>query len=279
MDQETGDVVLDLEGNPITAEKLITVTDKNGTVELELNFDGTEFSGKRVVVFEEAYEDEELIAEHKDITDENQTIYFPKIGTSAGNADTGDRLMDAAKEVTIVDRVAYENLIPGNTYKIKGVLYQKETEKPLEIQGKTVETEAEFVPEEKSGVAEVTFTFDATELGGESLVVFEWLYFGNHVIAKHTDITDEDQTISFNPTPEEETPEAPTSEEPTPQESEPETTASVPKQPALVAERVKKITTAVKTGDTSVFGYAILLLGASGSLAGIKIKKKKKGNN
>ena len=46
----------------------------------------------------------------------------------------------------------------------------------------------------------MTFTFDASDLKGLDIVVFEKLYLGSTLVAKHTDINDEGQTVSvFSP--------------------------------------------------------------------------------
>lgn len=76
MDKETGEPILDSEGNPITSEIKFTPETENGSFDIEFTFNGSELKGKTLVVFEELYDGETLIGEHKDITDEGQTIYF-----------------------------------------------------------------------------------------------------------------------------------------------------------------------------------------------------------
>ena len=44
---------------------------------------------------------------------------------------------------------------------------------------------------------EIAFTFDASSLSGESVVVYEHLYVQGIEIAVHTDLNDERQTITF----------------------------------------------------------------------------------
>ena len=53
------------------------------------------------------------LAVHTDIQDEDQTIYFPEIGTTAKDADTQESIAHADEEVTLVDTVAYKNLVPS----------------------------------------------------------------------------------------------------------------------------------------------------------------------
>ena len=71
---------------------------------------------------------------------------------------------------------------------MKGVLMLKGTNEPLLVNGKKVTAEKTFVPEKSSGSVDVAFTFDASALQGESIVVFEHLYVQDVEVAAHTDI-------------------------------------------------------------------------------------------
>lgn len=196
MDQETGEPVL-VAGNPVTSEKTFKAKKSSGTVEVTFTFDGVALKGKTVVVFEELYHEDLKLAVHADIKDEDQTIYFPEIGTTAKDSDTEDHISNADSEVTLIDTVAYKNLIPGQEYKVVGILMDKETGEPLEVNGEKVTAETVFCPEKSEGTAEVTFVFDGTGIKGKTLVVFESLLFEEKEIAVHTDISAEGQTVFF----------------------------------------------------------------------------------
>ena len=71
----------------------------------------------------------------------------------------------------------------------------KETGEPLIIGGEQVTSEATFTPDTESGEIEVRFTFDASNLAGRSIVVFENLYYDEIELAVHADIEDEGQTV------------------------------------------------------------------------------------
>ena len=72
---------------------------------------------KTIVVFESLTYQEKEIAVHADIEDHEQSIYFPGIGTTAKDKADGDQEAVATKEVTIIDTVSYQNLIPDTPYK------------------------------------------------------------------------------------------------------------------------------------------------------------------
>ena len=124
----------------------------------------------------------------------------PSIGTSATDKKDGDSVINADKEVTIVDTVSYENLTVGKEYTLKGVLMDKSTGEPLVVNGKEIRNERTFTPEEPNGSVELEFTFDASALQGKTIVVFEKLFQDNKEVAVHEELEDEDQTVTVHPT-------------------------------------------------------------------------------
>ena len=198
MDKKTGESVKDTEGREVTAETKFTAKTIDGSVNISFTFNAdSSFAGKSIVAFESVkYEDNE-IAVHADINDEDQTIHFPKIGTTAVNPDTNDHILKAGENAVVKDTVYYENLVPGNEYTVKGILMLKPDNKPLLIDGKEVAVEKVFTAESGGGQASLVFTFDATGLDNKDLVVFEEVYAGNSLIGEHKDLNDKEQTVHF----------------------------------------------------------------------------------
>lgn len=198
MDKETGEKLL-VDGKEITAETVFVPETKNGSVDVTFIFDATGLHGKEIVVFEDLYRENVLLATHADINDEGQTIKVknPEIGTKA-TADGKKEI--TADKITITDVVSYTDLTPGKEYKLTGVLMNKATNDKLLIDGKEITAEATFTPKATTGEVEMTFTFDARELTVETeVVVFETLYRDGIEIAVHADIEDEGQTVKILP--------------------------------------------------------------------------------
>ena len=126
----------------------------------------------------------------------------PELKTTA--TINGKKEVTAKGEITIDDVVEYKHLVPGKEYKIVGMLMDKSTGKPFEIDGKTVTSKVTFIPDKPNGKIDVEFTFDASAIKESTeLVVFETLYRDNVEIAVHADIDDEGQTVKINmPAPE-----------------------------------------------------------------------------
>lgn len=190
MDKETGKPVM-IDGKEVTVSKAFTSNKTNGSIEMEFNFDATSMQGKDVVVFEELYFDGELIAEHKDIDDEGQTIHFPEVKTEAKDSETEDHISYADDKVAVIDTVSYKNVKPDEEYEVQGSLIDKDTGDAL------AEASASFTAEKTDGEIEVTFEFDGKGLAGKDAVVYENLLIKDKVIASHTDINDKKQTIHF----------------------------------------------------------------------------------
>ena len=253
MDKET-EKELQVNGKVVTAEKTFTAEKADGSVELAFTFDGSALGGKKIVVFEKLLFEGREVAAHEDIEDKGQTVTYQsiKIGTTAKDKATGKKEAAADKKITIVDTVAYKNLIPGKEYTVKGTLMDKETKKELQINGKTVTAEKTFTAEKADGSVELEFTFDGSALGGKKIVVFEKLYFQGREAAAHEDLKDEAQTVKITKLP---------VQKDTEQPQKTDTTATAP----------------VKTGDTtSVFPYAAAGAAALAGVIGVLVWKKKR---
>lgn len=198
MDKSNGKELL-INGEKVTAEASFIAEEASGSVDVTFIFDATGLHGKGIVVFEDLYRENALLATHADINDEGQTVKIknPEIGTKA-TADGKKEI--TADKITITDVVSYKDLTPGKEYKLTGVLMNKATNDKLLIDGKEITAEATFTPKATTGEVEMTFTFDARELTVETEVVaFETLYRDGIEIAVHADIEDEGQTVKILP--------------------------------------------------------------------------------
>ena len=198
MDKVTGKP-LEIDGASVTKTEKVTITKSEGTFDVEVEIFADRTKGKTLVMFEEMRLDGNIVAEHKDINDEDQTIYAPEIGTKL--TVNGKKEVEPSKETTLVDTVSYSNLIPGKTYTMSGEHVNKSTK---EVVAKAA---AKFVASETgSGKVEITFKADTTKLAGKSVVAFETCTYEEngtvYKVAEHKDINDKDQTVKIkNPAP------------------------------------------------------------------------------
>lgn len=194
MNKETGEA-LEINGEPVTSETTFTAKKSTGRVEVEFTFDATGLEGTTVVCFEELWQEDLKLAVHADISDQDQSIYFPSVGTQVKDSETGAQIAHADEEVTLIDTVSYANVQPGEELTLQGVLMDKETGEELLIDGEPITTETTFTPEESDGTIDVEFMFNASEVSGKTLVVFESLLYKGEEIAQHKDLDSPEQTL------------------------------------------------------------------------------------
>ncbi|MBQ9871008.1 MAG: VaFE repeat-containing surface-anchored protein [Eubacterium sp.] len=210
--------VLQDNGNPVTASVEFTASENgDGMVEMIFTFNAKQLmlEGRSVVAFETCFPEGDKIpvAVHADIHDQDQTVDFPKVGTTAGKSVVNGLL-------TVKDTIAYENLTVGLTYTAKGTLVDKDGNLVV-VNGKTITAEVDFTPEKKDGSITVTFpAFNPYYQYGDQknieksykYVVFEEVYVNmstesgaimQALIGEHKDVTDKAQTVSdsIRPTP------------------------------------------------------------------------------
>ena len=181
--------------------KEFTPESYSGEETLKFTFSAKELEDKKLVVMTELHRLDRkantLVAVHKDINNIDETVVFPKIKTTATDKKDGDKKVPAAEKQTIVDKVSYTNLIIGRKYEVSGKLIDKETGKPIIVNGKEVTAEKEFTAKESNGFVNLDFTFNASNLGGKTVVVFEDLYHEGVLICMHRDINDINQSIDI----------------------------------------------------------------------------------
>lgn len=195
MDKATGEPIT-VDDAPVVGETTFTPESRDGDVKVTYTFPSSVIvESTDIVVFERLYREDVAIAVHTDLEDEGQTVtvLVPRIKTMA--TVNGKKAVTTSGKVTIEDVVSYTNLIPGTEYTVKGVLMDQRTGKPFEARNVVVTAETTFVPEESEGTVEVVFAFDVRR--SSKLVVFEELYGGEYLLASHTDLADEDQTVQI----------------------------------------------------------------------------------
>lgn len=192
-------------GNPITAKQAFAPSEADGSVEVAFTFNAPNLAGETVVAFEKLERNEITLAAHADISDDNQSLSFPKIETTAWAKATGDKNLPATSSAEIIDTVAYSNLNPGTEYRLAATVHLAESGENsvprdggaiANGDGETLMTEVTFTPDQPSGEAEVPLSLDATKLAGRNLVVFERCYQGQTLVASHEDIASGGQTVS-----------------------------------------------------------------------------------
>ena len=168
----SGKPILDAEGKESTASTVEKIEQSEGEVTVTFSFDSTALGGRDVVVFETVTDAAgTVIGEHRDPNDEEQTVKYPEIGTTATDGDTGEHSGTLSEKAVIRDVVEYQNLSPGHTYRVTGTVADRESGELLP----EVTAFTEFVPEKEEGQVVVTLSLNTLDMQGRDLVVFERL--------------------------------------------------------------------------------------------------------
>ncbi|QDZ76830.1 VaFE repeat-containing surface-anchored protein [Bacillus cereus] len=75
MDKSTNQPFV-VDGKEVTAEHIFTTKEKDGVATVDFTFGASALEGKEVVVFEDVYQNDVLVATHSDIQDKGQTVTF-----------------------------------------------------------------------------------------------------------------------------------------------------------------------------------------------------------
>ena len=197
MDKVTKTDLHDASGNAIEAIRTFTPDTRNGEVELRFSFDMKSGEAFAAVAFEELLVSGEIVAEHKDIEDENQSVTYPGISTTARDKLTCAAMGNPEHDhIEVIDTVAFDNLIPEHEYELRGVLYTLDADNNKTVIEGT-QTTSNFTAKAASGVVEMTFECDAHAVAGERVLVGEEIWSEGKIVARHDDAAFNDQVVSY----------------------------------------------------------------------------------
>ena len=210
MDKSTGKEYMDENGNTYTSEVVFVPGSSSGYAIVIFENVKVPKDPIDLVVFERLrlLSGDKPIAAHEDIEDKDQTLHRPSCTTLATTVK-GDKSFLVNSVVTVVDHVYYKDLEKGHDYYAVASLYLSDGT-PVQSNGIDVVSICEFVPEEESGVVDVSMKFDASGLkSGDRVVVIENIYdrSTDEEIAKgiqtedikilaHEDLNNMDQSLS-----------------------------------------------------------------------------------
>ena len=204
VNKETGEAIKDSNGNPIYGSTEFTPETSDGTVDVVFTFKNVVLPNTTIVAFERLEYEGIDVAIHADIDDYPQTTFIPDIHTTFYDVALGEKavgdgasLASYGKTVKLVDKVYYENVVPGKEYSVTGTVMVKSTKEALkDAEGKPYTVTKTFTPTDKTGYVEVEFEIDTTVIPNTSLVCYETLSFNSVKLVIHNNIDDVDQTVN-----------------------------------------------------------------------------------
>lgn len=225
-------ILLDADGNECRAE-ITWDGNKAGLKMLFGSIDTAALQGKSIVIYQTLYgretEDDAwvLLAVDDDLFNADESVHVPYISTLLATVDGLHEIQVPADGIIkLTDTVTYKNLTPGHEYVMAGELHLRAVSEDGSITdgGTVVSAKTVFVPASADGTVDVVFTFNAAEYAGRTVTAYEKLYSSpvpdvpdewedffdgigdvfdteepkdEWLVADHTEIQDEDQSVHF----------------------------------------------------------------------------------
>ena len=224
MDKETEQPVEGVD----SVSKTFTPAVKEGITPVDFKAERNVIEGKTLVVFERLYlgnevlpDEENLLAIHEDLTDQDQTVIIRHMAlrTTLAGEGTEAKEVPAGISTRVNDVVEYIALEPGDKYRLDGELHVRNAEGQdagvlEDFYGEPVTASIDFFADDSGdGAVVVPFEFNGLNLSvGDVLVAYERLYKYDYVIGdegekiylddsvfviEHADINDEAQTVTI----------------------------------------------------------------------------------
>ena len=150
---------------------------------------------------------------HEDPANKDQTVEVVDIATQATDGVDETQIAQPKGKRVIKDQVAYTGLTVGEEYTISGEIHvtgytwkdkdgneikNVNTDEPLkDAQGRVITASKTFTATKSAGIETLEFEIDADQLQGQSIVVFENLYYKDTRLALHGDLSDSSETIHY----------------------------------------------------------------------------------
>ena len=182
--------IVDCQNNDtVLSEASLTFTCQSSTEEQIMEFDlpADLEAGRKLVVFEELYQNDQLIARHCDPADNNQQLYIPKLTTEVAYLS---RYLVNEDNQLLTDTITYQSLQPEKNYKVVTEIIDLASTECL------LDFSSDFSCQKENGSVEIKKVIDGRLLAGRNLVVYEKIYLDDVLVAGHCDNSDEKQYFS-----------------------------------------------------------------------------------
>lgn len=196
VEKSTGKTFVDANGKTATITQTFTPDSDSGSVDMVFDINPSNLKTSALVAFDTLSCNGEQVTIENDLDNEQQTLHFPILSTTAKGKVSGKNYVDIGGDMSIIDTIKYEGVQYGMTHTIKTYLVDKSTGKTVkDDNGNDIVKTTEWEPEATQGSIDVEIPVTGKKLAGRTLVVFEEIYLGDAMIACHKDINDANQTI------------------------------------------------------------------------------------
>lgn len=197
--EDTGKIVSEV-GKAFKRTQVLKPEKMDDTVNVTFDIDQRSFNleGKTITIRQVIKLNGVAVAKHTDKDAESQQISFPTGSTLAVDNTSHNHTIAPTKDADVVDTIFCKNLATGISVDFYGIAIDKDTNKPVELNGKPVVVKQSETISKADQEVQLHYVVDGTKLKGKRLTSFVFAVYNGKIVFKHTDPNSAEQSFSFS---------------------------------------------------------------------------------
>lgn len=197
--EDTGKIVSEV-GKAFKRTQVLKPEKMDDTVNVTFDIDPRSFNleGKTITIRQVIKLNGVAVAKHTDKDAESQQISFPTGSTLAVDNTSHNHTIAPTKDADVVDTIFCKNLATGISVDFYGIAIDKDTNKPVELNGKPVVVKQSETISKADQEVQLHYIVDGTKLKGKRLTSFVFAVYNGKIVFKHTDLNSAEQSFSFS---------------------------------------------------------------------------------
>lgn len=197
--EDTGKIVSEV-GKAFKRTQVLKPEKMDDTVNVTFDIDPRSFNleGKTITIRQVIKLNGVAVAKHTDKDAESQQISFPTGYTLAVDNTSHNHTIAPTKDADVVDTIFCKNLATGISVDFYGIAIDKDTNKPVELNGKPVVVKQSETISKADQEVQLHYVVDGTKLKGKRLTSFVFAVYNGKIVFKHTDPNSAEQSFSFS---------------------------------------------------------------------------------
>lgn len=197
--EDTGKIVSEV-GKAFKRTQILKPEKMNDMVNVAFDIDPRSFNleGKTITIQQVIKLNGVVVAKHTDKDAESQQISFPTGSTLAVDNTSHNHTIAPTKNADVVDTIFCKNLATGISVDFYGIAIDKDTNKPVELNGKPVVVKQNETISKADQEVQLHYVVDGTKLKGKRLTSFVFAVYNGKIVFKHTDLNSAEQSFSFS---------------------------------------------------------------------------------
>lgn len=197
--EDTGKIVSEV-GKAFKRTQILKPEKMDDMINVAFDIDPRSFNleGKTITIQQVIKLNGVVVAKHTDKDAESQQISFPTGSTLAVDNTSHNHTIAPTKNADVVDTIFCKNLAIGISVDFYGIAIDKDTNKPVELNGKPVVVKQNETISKADQEVQLHYVVDGTKLKGKRLTSFVFAVYNGKIVFKHTDLNSAGQSFSFS---------------------------------------------------------------------------------